>query len=413
MVNVFAACAGAIRDAFVSHSIKNIEVVIPSEPVASPPPPPPPPPPAPTPKPAPASGSPPITPPPLTPSSSPASAHRVSPGRRETVAVPAAAARPLGEIRQPPPLGRLVRGFHEALSRLMRCGVLVGDYVVLNSAWDGHFVLSGAARMAQIVFQDGRAPKLGLEEPWARAAATACLAVALKFNSSCALDRLLPYVSERMTQMVTLHCLIFSDTGFLDADTPERVVFLDRQIRIAESHMVKRLQDILFKLLFTAPSNSVERLLTDSGEGADTGRLACGFVRNVACYACTLSHVCRDEATAPVRAVAETDEETSVATLALFVVACEAIALRHHKVELPTSFARVGTNACERLEVVELAVSVAELIRVNAGLLPVVAQRQSDVTCKRLIDFDTMSLVAENLARLAARLRSRSAIGRI
>lgn len=341
--------------------------------------------------------APPMLPPPNTPTVLCATPASTTPSPRPA---PASSADALHECTA---LGTISYKFHGALARLLQCRLLSGDVEILNSAWDGHSIISGSSRLAEIVFNGGEAAHFSLDETWVRVSATACFCIALKFNSSYAFERLQSFVKATMTRFTTLHYCIFLDIGAFDAVEADMFA-LDQKIQNAESSIVKRLQQHLFRLLFFTPCNSVE-VLIDGLDESGRDRHVCAYIRNIASYAATLSHVAQDGGTLLLRKYYTADTVPLVSS-AIFLVACEAIAVRRHAFEMPRCLSSTASELLKEKPFVALAVSIADLIRQKGRLLPVVARHHCDVVCKRLIDFDNISTVHENLSKCLKRIVS-------
>lgn len=364
MVNVFSSCASLIGQSFFAPTVQKVEITvdIPANPKSE-------------------SSDPPA---PSVPSVPPAPC---SPIRSSNQTVPPSLSA----------LGTLASNFCEASSRLSQCRILVGDAEILNSAWDGHSIVSGACRVAEIAFNDANTSTFSAEQPWVRVAATASFGISLKFNSSYAFDRLRFYIKPNMTLFTTLYfCIFVKSTPCIELECAD-MVRLNQKIETAETHLVKRLQTRLFKLLFFTPCNSVE-VFIDRIDEFNVCSQALVFVRNLAAYATMLSHVSQDGPTSLLRKTCSSETATLVSS-AILLVTCEAIALRHHSVEMPRSVAEAGVKELGNKPALALAVSISQLLMKNGHLIPVVAKQHCDVVCKRLIDFDNIHVVYENLSK--------------
>jgi hypothetical protein len=368
MVNMFSSCASLIGQSFFAPTAKDVEITI----------------------------------------DIPANT-KYEPSDPPAPSVPSAPCSPIESSNQTAPpsfpaLGTLASNFCEAYSRMSQCKVLAGDAEILNSAWDGHSIVSGTCRVAEIAFNDGNASTFSIEKSWVRVAATASFCISLKFNSSYAFDRLRFYMKPNMTLFTTLYyCIFLKSTPCIELESD--IIGLNKKIENAEMHIVKRLQTRLFKLLFFTPCNSVEVFL-DRIDGIGESNVcsqASVFVRNLAAYATMLSHVSQDGPTSLLRKTCSSETATLVSS-AILLVTCEAIALRHNSVEMPRSVAEAGAKELQNKPAVALAVSISLLLMNNGHLIPVVARRHCDVVCKRLIDFDNIQIVYENLSKHLKRI---------
>jgi hypothetical protein len=295
------------------------------------------------------------------------------------------------------PIGRIVHSFQAAHARVSTCRILSGEPAILNSAWDGHNIVCGASRIAEIAFHDGHISNFSIDELWVRVTATACFCIALKFNSRYAFERLQLFARYDMTCFTTIYyCLFAQSEVFSQLESDMRG--LHSRIEAAESHLTKRLKDILFRLMFFTPSNTVEVYLSNIG-GCSAHEQFCIYVRNVAAYAAVLSHITQDNATALVRK-STSPEAVGVVSSAMLLVACEAIVVQKHASELPLCIIPICAKELQNKQALTLAISVANLLVKHAGQFsPVIVRQRCDAVCKRLVDVDIMLVVHRNILR--------------
>jgi hypothetical protein len=302
------------------------------------------------------------------------------------------------------PICRVVQSFQAAHARISKCRILLGEPAILNSAWDGHNIVCGASRIAEIAFHDGHISNFSIDELWVRVTATACFCIALKFNSGYAFERLQLFARCDMTCFTTIYyCLFVQSEVFSQLELDMRE--LHRRIENAESHLTKRLKDVLFRIVFFTPSNTVEVYLSNI-EGCSSHERFCIYVRNVTAYAAVLSHITQDSATALVRK-STSPEAVGIVSSAMLLVACEAIVVRKHAFELPHCIIPICAKELQNKQALTLAISVAHLLSKNgAEFLPVVVEHHCDAFCKRLVDTDNMLLVYKNIRRQLASIKS-------